>query len=176
MHTLIKALIGLGLYCLSGVPVLAVDYVIAVIDPSSIVEQSPQYEAARAQLKKEVSSREQRLEEQQEQLTDLQQKLERDKDLMGEEEIQRLQTDIRNRERKIKYAQAEFREDVSLRQNELRTKLAKQVEEVVAELAHEENIDLILSENLVYFSKRLDISDKVVQRLREKFEADGDHL
>jgi len=145
--------------------------VIGVIDPTRIVEQSPQYEAARAQLQKEVSEREQKLAEQQDQIVELQKMLERDATLMSEDEIQRLKTDIRNRDRKVKYAQAEFREDFALRQNELRTKLAKQVEEVVAELAREEKIDLILSEGLVYTSKRIDISDKVVERLRKKFEA-----
>lgn len=164
---------ALMVLCLCGVgsPVLgADDYVIAVIDPTRIVEQSPQYEAARAQLQKEVSERERKLAEQQKQIAELQKKLEKDAALMSEEEIQRLQTDIRNRDRKVKYAQAEFREDFSLRQNELRTKLAKQVEEVVAELAREEDIDLILSEGLVYYSERIDISDKIIARLRKKFQ------
>nr|WP_207787723.1 OmpH family outer membrane protein [Candidatus Thiosymbion oneisti] len=163
-------MIGLGFYLTGGL-LPAADYVIAVIDPTRIVEQSPQYEAARAQLEEEVNDREQKLAEQQKRLSELQQKLERDAALMSEEELQRLQTDIRNRGRKVKYAQAEFREDFSLRQNELRTKLARQVEEVVAELAREENIDLILSEGMVYVSKRIDISDKIIMRLKEKFEA-----
>jgi outer membrane protein len=148
------------------------DYVVGVIDPTRIVEQSPQYDAARAELQKEVSEREQKLAEQQKQIAELQSKLDSDAALMSEDELQRLQTDIRNRDRKVKYAQAEFREDFALRQNELRTKLAKQVEEVVAELAREEHIDLILSEGLVYYSKRVDISEKVIERLRKKFEAD----
>jgi len=169
MNRFVGTLIGFGL-CLSGASLAAADCRIGVIDPTRIAEQSPQYEAARAQLEKEVGDREQRLAEQQKQLVGLQQKLERDAALMSEEELQRLQADIRNRERKVKYAQAEFREDFSLRQNELRTKLAKQVEEVVAELAREENIDLILSEGLVYISKRIDISDQVIARLKEKFE------
>ena len=38
-------------------------------------------------------------------------------------------------------------------------------------MAREENIDLILSEGLVYYSKRVDMSDKVIERLRKKFEA-----
>jgi len=170
MNKSVRALICLGLY-LAGGPLPAADHVIAVIDPTRIVEQSPQYEAARAQLEQEVSDRERKLAEQQKLLTELQHKLERDAALMDEEELQRLQTDIRNRRRKIKYAQAEFGEDFSLRQNELRTKLAQQVEEVVAELAREEKIDLILSEGLVYVSKRIDISDQVIARLKEKFEA-----
>ncbi len=170
MNRFAALLIGIGLWAfVSSVP--AADYVIGVVDPTRVVEQSPQYEAARAQLQKEVSEREQKLAEQQQQVLELQNKLDSDSALMSQDEIARLQTDIRNRDRKVKYAQAEFREDFALRQNELRTKLAKQVEEVVAELAREENIDLILSEGLVYYSKRIDISDKVIDRLRKKFEA-----
>lgn len=163
-------LLGLGLWVLVS-SASAIDYVIGVIDPTRIVEQSPQYEDARAQLQKEVSEREQKLAEQQQKIVELQNSLDSDAALMSEDELQRLQADIRNRDRKVKYAQAEFREDFALRQNELRTKLAKQVEEVVAELAREENIDLILSEGLVYYSKRVDMSDKVIERLRKKFEA-----
>lgn len=171
MNKSIGVLIGLGLY-LAGGSLAAADYVIVVIDPTRIVEQSPQYEAARAQLEKEVNDREQKLAEQQQQLTELQQRLERDAAQLSEEALQHLRTDIRNRGRKIKYARSELREDFSLRQNELRIKLARQVEEVVAELAREEKIDLVVSDNLVFHaSKRIDISDQVITRLKEKFEA-----
>lgn len=171
MNKYVGALVGVATW-VSGHAAPAMDYVVGVIDPTRIVEQSPQYEAARAELQKEVSEREQKLAAQQKQIAELQSKLDSDAALMSEDELQRLQTDIRNRDRKVKYAQAEFREDFALRQNELRTKLAKQVEEVVAELAREEHIDLILSEGLVYYSKRVDISEKVIERLRKKFEAD----
>jgi outer membrane protein len=148
------------------------DYVVAVIDPNRVVEQSPQYEAARQALQQEVTEREQQLREQKEQLAALQAKLETDAPLMSAEEIQNLKNDIRNRDRRLKYAQAEAREDLTLRQNEMRTKLGKQVEEVVTELAKEKNIDLIVSgEDVFYFSERIDISDEVVVRMRSKLEA-----
>jgi outer membrane protein len=53
----------------------------------------------------------------------------------------------------------------------VRTKLAKQVREVVVELAKELEIDLVISEGLVYFSPRIDISDQVVERLKREFSA-----
>jgi outer membrane protein len=54
----------------------------------------------------------------------------------------------------------------------MRTKLGKQVEEVVTELAKEKSIDLIVSgEDVFYFSERIDISDEVVGRMRTKYEA-----
>lgn len=147
----------------------ASDYRIAVVDPNRIVEQSPQYEAARDALQREVEDRERSLREQQEQVAALQGRLERDGALMSESENQRLQNDIRSRTRKLKYARDEFQDDFALRQNELRTKLVRQVQEVVVELAKEQKIDLILSEGLVYSNPRIDISELVIERLKQEF-------
>ncbi len=154
--------------CLSGA-VSAVDYRIAVVDPNRVVEQSPQYEAAGAALQREVEERERMLRQQQDQISALQGRLEREGALMSENEIQLLQNDIRSRTRKIKYARDEFQEDFALRQNELRTKLALQVREVIVEVAKEEKIDLVISEGLVYFSPRIDISAQVIDRLKQEF-------
>jgi outer membrane protein len=165
--------IALGLSCAAtALPATAADYVIAVIDPNRVVEQSPQYEAAREELQEQLNEREQDLAAQQAQLDELQKKLDRDGALMSSEEVQRLQNDIRARDRKLKYAQAEAREDITLRQNQMRIKLGKQVEEVVTELAKERKIDLIVSgEDVFYFSKRIDISDDVVERMKQKYKA-----
>ena len=153
-------------------PAAAVNYVIGAIDPDRIVERSPQYEQARNELQRAVAERELKLREQQEELTALQERLERDAPLMGNDEVQRLTNDIRNRDRKLKYAQGEAREDLTLRQNEMRTKLGKQVEEVVTELAKERGIDLIVSgKDVFYFSERINISDEVVERMRAKHQA-----
>jgi outer membrane protein len=148
---------------------LAADYRIAVVNPNRVVEQSPQYEAARDALQHEVEDRERGLRNQQEQIASLKKKLERDGALMSESEIQRLQNDIRSRTRKLKYARDEFQEDFALRQNELRTKLGRQVNEVVVELAKEQKFDLIISDGLVYSNPRIDISDLVIERLKQEF-------
>lgn len=163
-----SALCGLLLLVSAG-GVAALEYKIGVIDPERVVEQSPQYEAARKALQDEVADRERALREQQAKLDELKKNLERDGPLMSEEEIARLQNDIRTRDRKVKYAKAEFQEDFALRQNELRTKLVQQVREVVQELAKEQKMDLIVSEGVVYFSERIDISAQVIERLQSKF-------
>mgnify|MGYP001806362361 CR=1 FL=1 len=149
---------------------MAAEYRIAVVDPNRVVEQSPQYEAARDELQHEIEGRERSLREQQEQIATLQKKLEREGSLMSVTEIQGLQNDIRSRTRKLKYARDEFQEDFALRQNELRTRLGRQVQEVVVELAKEQKIDLIISDGLVYSNPRIDISDQVIERLKEEFE------
>ena len=92
MNRFLVASVGVGLWlCVCSAS--AMDYVVGVIDPTRIVEQSPQYEAARAQLQQEVSDREEKLAEQQKQIAELQKKLESDAALMSQDELQRLQTD-----------------------------------------------------------------------------------
>ncbi|WP_296896453.1 OmpH family outer membrane protein [Thiohalocapsa sp.] len=161
------ALLWVGLF--SAPSAIAQDLKIAVIDPNRIVEESPQYEEARQTLSTEVAEREADLLDQQESLDRLNEKLDRDGALMSEEELKRLQNDIRARKRRLRYAKAELQEDFALRQSELRTKLVKQVEEVVRRIAKEQDIDLIVSEGVVYFSERIDISADVVERLKEEF-------
>mgnify|MGYP003561690056 FL=1 len=121
-------------------------------------------------LSTEAKERETEVLNQQEDLDRLTAKLERDGALMSEDEVQRLQTDIRARKRRLRYAKAELQEDFALRQTELRTKLVKQVEEVVQRIAKENGIDVILSEGLVYFSDRVDISGEVIERLQQEFD------
>lgn len=143
---------------------------IAVIDPNRIVEESPQYDAARNMLSEEAQKREAALRQQQDEIDRLDAQLERDGALMSEDEIKRLRNDIRARTRRLRYAKAEVQEDFALRQTELRTTLVKQVEEVVEQVAKDKEIDLILSEGVVYFSQRVDISAEVIEKLKAEFE------
>lgn len=143
---------------------------IAVIDPNRIVEESPQYEAARTLLSSEAQEREAELAAQEEEIDRLNERLERDGALMSKEEVTNLRNDIRTRERRLRYAREELQADFALRQSDLRTKLVQQVSEVVEQVAKEKEIDLILSEGIVYSSPRADISDEVIDRLKRVFE------
>jgi len=103
----------------------------------------------------------------QKQLKQLEEKLQRDGSVMSESEVKRLERDILSRSRKLKNSQTEFREDLNLRQNEESKKLRQQVREVIQEVGKAENIDLIVSDGVVYFSKKIDISDLVLEKLRK---------
>ncbi|MBK5930855.1 hypothetical protein CCR82_10045 [Halochromatium salexigens] len=160
----------LALLLLAGTVNAEEPFRIAVIDPNRIVEESPQYEAARNLLSAEAQEREAELTSQQEDIARLETRLERDGALMRSDEVTRLRNDIRARERRLRYAQEELQADFALRQSDLRTKLVQQVEEVVEQVAKDNGFDLILSEGVVYASSRADISDEVIDRLKEVFE------
>ena len=145
----------------------AESYRIGFVNATRVFEESPQYQAAKERLETEFSRREKELLSNQKQLKQLEEKLQRDGAVMSESEAKRLERDILSRSRKLKNAQTEFREDLNLRQNEEFKKLRTQIREVIQDVGKSENIDLIVSDGVVYYSKKIDISDLVLQKLRK---------
>jgi outer membrane protein len=146
----------------------AESYRIGFVNATRVFEESPQYQSARDRLETEFSRREKELLSNQKQLKQLEEKLQRDGSVMSESEAKRLERDILSRSRKLKNAQTEFREDLNLRQNEEFKKLRAQIREVIQDVGKSENIDLIVSDGVVYYSKKIDISDLVLEKLRKQ--------
>jgi outer membrane protein len=144
----------------------AESYRIGFVNATRVFEESPQYKSARDRLETEFSRREKELLSNQKQLKQLEEKLQRDGAVMSESEAKRLERDVLSRSRKLKNAQTEFREDLNLRQNEEFKKLRAQIREVIQDVGKAEKIDLIVSDGVVYYSKKIDISDLVLEKLR----------
>lgn len=142
---------------------------IGVVNANQIVEQSPQYDAVRKSLEAEFKRRDNDLVAKQKQIKTLEDKLARDGAVMSAAEVKRLEQDIRSRRRKIKSMSDEFREDLNIRRNEEFNKLLRKVSEVVHQIGEKENIDLILSEGVVYASKRVNLTEKVLNMLRQQY-------
>lgn len=165
------ALLLLGSLLVSAATLAAQEYKIAVIDAARVAEASPQKKAWEKVLQEEFSRRQEQIIEKQDQLHKLEDKLEREGSTLSDGDRQAMQRDIISRARALKNTQDEYREDLALRQNELRAKLATQVREAVVEVAKAENVDVILGDGVVFSSKRVDISDKVIAKMEEQFKA-----
>ena len=159
-------LIGL---MLNAGPLFAADVKIGVVNANQIVEQSPQYDAVRKSLEREFKRRDSDLVAKQKQVKTLEDKLARDGAVMSAAEVKRLEQDIRSRKRKIKSMADEFREDLNIRRNEEFNKLLRKVSEVVHQIGEQEDIDVILSEGVVYASKRVNLTEKVLDRLKQQY-------
>jgi len=146
----------------------AESYRIGFVNATRVFEESPQYQEARKRLETEFSRREKELLSSQKQLQQLEEKLQRDGAVMSEDEAKRLERDILSRSRRLKNSQTAFREDLNLRQNEEFKKLRTQIREVIQEVGKSEKMDLIVSDGVVYYSDRIDISDLVLKKLRRK--------
>ncbi len=172
MKKIYPSIVLVTLFWLVGVNVvIAQELKIGVVNAIKVFEQSPQYAAARKNLEAEFSRKESDLVAQQKQVKKLEDKLSRDGAVMSESEVKRLERDIVARHRKLKNAREEYREDFNLRRNELQSLISRQVAEIVQQVGKEEGMDIILTDGVIFASKRVNISAKILQRLKEKFEA-----
>ena len=147
----------------------AAEFKIGFVNATRVLEEAPQAEAARSRLEKEFSPRDKKLVAAQKEMRELEDKLTRDGAIMSESERRKLERDIIARKREIKRGQEEFREDLNIRRNEAFDKLRRRVFEVISDIARTQNYDLVVSDGVVFASARVDITDKVVARLKQEF-------
>lgn len=149
--------------------VQAADLKIGFVNAALVLEEAPQADAARAELEKEFSPRDNTLVEAQKAVRGLEDKLARDGAIMSKSERRKLERDIIARKRDLKRNQEEFREDLNIRRNEAFDKLRRRVFEVINDIAKKEKYDLIVSDGVVYADDRINITGKVVERLKQEF-------
>ena len=144
---------------------------VGAVNLTKVTENMPQADAAQKQLEREFAPRQRDLEGQQKELKALEERLERDTDVMGESERRGLERDIRSLQRELVRLQREVREDYNIRRNEELRKLLKETLATVAELAKEEKYDLVISEGVVYASEKVNLTQPLLDRLKAKFKA-----
>lgn len=139
---------------------------VGVVNIAKVLEQAPQAKTAKKKLEKEFAPRDRELVALQKEVRTIEDKVERDGAIMSDEEKTKLSVDHRARKRELKRLQDEFREDLNLRQNQELGKIQRNVLQAIQALAKSEKYDLIISEGVVFASKRVNITEKVVKKLK----------
>lgn len=145
---------------------LAQEIKVGFVNVAKVLEESPQAAQARERIEKEFAPRDRALLAQQKELRALEDQLVRDGGVMTEDQRVKLEQDIRSRRREMRRTQEEFREELNLRRNQELSKLQRRVIEVIQELAKAESYDLVVTDGVVYAGERVDITAKVVGRLK----------
>ena len=149
----------------------AAETIIGFVDTARVLKQAPQADQARKKLESEFAPRDKKVIEMQKQLKDMEDELSKNASVMSELVRKKKEREIISLKRDIKRAKEEFNEDLNIRRNEELTKLQKLVYETIVTLAREKNYDIILGDNVLYSSKRVDITDDVLERLRQNFKS-----
>lgn len=144
---------------------------IGFVNAARVSAEAPQAEDARANLEREFSPRDREIAEEQSDIRQLEERLSRDGAIMSEEEQRSLQRDVVARKRELRRVQEEFREDFNLRRNEELGRLQRRIVDTINQLAAENGFDLILSEGVIYAGDRVDITEQVLERLRNDQQA-----
>lgn len=145
----------------------AQDLKLGFVDTARVLKEAPQADIARKKLENEFAPRDKKIVNMQTELKKLDEKLKRDAAVMSDATRKKLDRDIISLRRDVKRAREEFTEDFNIRRNEELSKLQKLIFEVTVKVAEDEQYDLILSDSVLYTSKRVDITTKVLERLHE---------
>ena len=140
---------------------------IGFVNPVKLLELSPQGEKALRLLEEEFRPRDQELIVLREQALALEVDLDKNRLVLQASEIKKKQRAIDGIRRKVKRDQQEAREDYNIRRNEELAKLQRLVREMIVTIANEEGFDLIV-EQAVYVNNRIDLTERVLQRLQQE--------
>lgn len=146
------------------------DLQVGYVNPGRVSDEAPQADAARRQLQEEFAPRDAEILSMQEELRALEDRLAEERLALSPEAQQDLQRDIVNRRRRIQRQQEAFREDFNMRRNEALGDLQQRILRVVSDFAEEQGFDLVVSDGVVYASETINITDRIIERLRLQYE------
>ena len=122
--------------------------------------------AVRAQKKieAEFKKRDDDLAKLAEQLKRMQDDLDKNSVTMSETQRRNKEREFGDLNREFQRRQREFREDLNQRRNEELAQVVEHANRVIKQIAEQEKYDLVV-QDVVYFSPRIDITDKVIKAL-----------
>lgn len=147
----------------------ATELKIGFVNVAKLLEKAPQADRAKKELESEFSPRDKKLVAEQKAIKQMEERLAKDSEVMGDDEKQKLDRDILTRKREAKRMQDEFREDFNLRRNEALSQLQKAIFEAIQSLAREEKFDLLLTDGVVFASDGIDVTNEVEKKLKQSF-------
>ena len=141
---------------------------LAFVNVSRILKFTPQVKSIEAVLKAGYEKREAELNLREENLNQLKKELTSQRDTLDINKRTELEREILVKARRLKTARIEMEEDIALQKNEEMNRLRRLIAEVIESIAKEQNIDMVFEAGVVYVSDRVDISDQILQRLKER--------
>jgi len=144
---------------------------IAYVDMQRLLDSAPQVTAAQARLTREFAARDLALKADQAKLRAMEDKLRRDTPLMSREAAATLQQETETLRRAVARTRARLDEELKTRTQEEIDRAWPAITEAVADYAREHGYDLVVPSPVIYVSGRIDITDRVLEQLRQTAEA-----
>lgn len=167
-----KSLFVFTLLCISMAG-YAQELKLGFVDTAFVLKKAPQAGAARKKLEKEFAPRESKIVEMQKLLKSTEENLAKNTTVMSDAERKKNEREVLSLQRDIKRAKEEFNEDLNLRRNDELSKLQKVVFDAIVRVAKKESFDLILGDSVLFANKRVNVTELVLNQLKEDQVASG---
>ena len=139
---------------------------IGYVSTERILRESEPAKAAEARMETEFSQRRKDLQDFAARIKSLAEKLDKDSPVLAETDRIKRQRELADMDQDFQRKQRAYREDVSQRMNEETAKLNERTTKIIKQIAESEKYDAILQDG-VYFSPRIDITEKVMKALNK---------
>lgn len=144
------------------------DLKIGYVNVQEVMTKAPQTKAAEEEFKKEFTKRQEELKALESEYLQLREKRQKEGLTMSDEQLKELEDNMLAKERKIRWNRSILDEDSKLRRQEIMQELRKKVYQTIAEIAQAEKFDLILIEGVLMSSSRVELTDRVLKKLKEQ--------
>ena len=162
-----------GAGCLLPAFASAAELAVGFVNVPRVMDAAPQAKAARIRIDDEFAPRDRELVRLQRELSEREDRLVKDSAVMSSDALAKLEEDVLRRRRELRRSQEEFREDLNLRRNQELSKLQRKITEVIQALAVAQEYDVILTDGVVFAGERVDITEKIIERLQVESESGG---
>lgn len=146
---------------------------IGVISMRTLIDQYQGAKLVEKKINQQFAERKARLQGEENELSKLDERLKRDGATMTAAQKSGLERELRDRARDHKRAVDDFQEDYNIARNEGIGKVLREVNEAVKNFAEKEKYDLIMQEEGVFASARVNITEKILKMLNDQYKASG---
>ncbi len=160
------SMIVAALTLVAGTSLAAQELKVGFVSTERIFRDAAPAKAATAKLEQEFSKRDKDIQELAARLKSTAEKLDKDAPVLSDAERGKRQRELAEMDKDFQRRQREFREDLNQRRNEELAIVLEKANKVIKQLAEAEKYDIVFQE-AVYFSPRIDITDKVLKALNK---------
>jgi len=165
----LKSVMAAAVLCgsLLSVPALA-DLKVGVVNYQRLMAESPQAKVATDAIRNEFTPRENELQRLQTSLKNKEEKLTKDGATMSDDQRARAEKELRDGARDLQRRQQELQDDFNARRNEEMGRLQKSLVEEVQAYSKTQAFDLVLADGVIYSTNGLDITPAIITSLQNR--------
>ncbi|MGB5585203.1 MAG: OmpH family outer membrane protein [Gammaproteobacteria bacterium] len=169
MKTFVSSLLIL-LFFTSANVIAASSPKIGSVSVEKILSEAPQVQAVNDSMVERFGGRKTELQEMEKEINDMQEDYKRNELVMTEDKLNELKNNIIGKIQDFKQKEALLQQEVATVRNQELATLQQSVRSIIEDIAKADKFDLILtSEGVAYANQDLDISEKVLDRMRKAY-------
>lgn len=167
MKKLISGLVFLSV--VASANVFAADLKIGVVSVERILTEAPQVDAVNTSMLERFGPQRDELKKIETDITKMQENYKRNELVMTEDKLNELKKEIIGKIQILKQQEALLTQEVGNVRNQELAVLQQQVRGIIDDIAKKDKYSLILSEGVAFADDKLDITDKVLDKMKAAF-------